>query len=126
MMTCNKLDHFERKIVSDIKYATKLNGRGDDIVITFDRLALGYKLVLCDYWLIPFEKNNGRLRRFKNWRQPIDTWKHHFVGKRLKKIDPGHYLSLEFTDNICLLANKNFVQIYNSQGNCVYESKKAK
>ena len=105
-----------------MNYGTSLTGRGDDIVISFDRLALQHKLILWDYFLIPFH-TEPRVR-FKNWVRPVEIWKEQFIGQRLKNFKEGEHLELNFTNNISLFANPKFVSIYNERDICVYESKK--
>lgn len=110
---------FKGRILEGIHCASKLTGRGDDLILTFDRLALGNQLVLCDYWLIPF-KNAKTPRRFENWNKSFKKWRNEFIGQRLKAIKISNFLILEFTNNVILLANMNFISIYNRDNQCIF------
>lgn len=105
------LSHFEGKILKRFEYGTKLTGRGDDIVIHFDKLALDRKLVLCDYWLIPFH-TKPFLTRFKSWRKPFRHWQSSFINQRLISITQhNNVVYLKFSGDKLLTANANFVTV---------------
>jgi len=121
-MTCaSYIDTFKGRILKEFSYATKLTGRGDDVVLYFDRQALGNKLVLCDYWVMPYH-GREELTRFDNWRKPYKDWEKSFIGQRLIGVKQGSQLCLTFTNQVVLLANIKFVSIYNKDNECIFST----